>query len=89
MYVNEDASHAVVFVWGLVCGNWSDFPAPIPLQGLDAGKSYAVKELNVVKNNRHARVDGKTLGGDALMAAGLSVKLRGDYDSAVFELTAK
>ena len=35
------------------------------------------------------RVDGKTLGGQALISMGLPVRLRGDYDSAVFELTAK
>ena len=29
------------------------------------------------------------IGGKALMAMGLPVRLRGDYDSAVFELTAK
>ena len=88
MYVNDDASHAVVFLWGLARGNWSDFVPPLALQGLDAGKSYKVKEINVVKD-RHCRVDGKTLGGNALMAMGLPVRLRGDYDSAVFELTAK
>ena len=32
---------------------------------------------------------GKTLSGKALTAMGLPVRLRGDYDSAVFELTAK
>ena len=30
-----------------------------------------------------------TLGGDALMSMGLPIRLRGDYDSAVFELTAE
>jgi len=34
-------------------------------------------------------VNGKTLNGKTLMAMGLPVRLRGDYDSAVFELTAK
>ena len=88
MYVNDDASHAVVFLWGLARGNWSDFVPPLALQGLAEGKSYKVKEINVVKD-RHCRVDGKTLSGKALTAMGLPVRLRGDYDSAVFELTAK
>ena len=88
MYVNDDASHAVVFLWGLTRGNWSDFVPPLALQGLAEGKSYKVKEINVVKD-RHCRVDGKTLSGKALTAMGLPVRLRGDYDSAVFELTAK
>ena len=88
MYVNGDASHAVVFLWGLARGNWSDFLPPLALQGLDTGKSYTVKEINVVKD-KHSRVGGKTLSGKTLMAMGLPVRLRGDYDSAVFELTAK
>ena len=88
MYVNEDASHAVVFLWGLARGNWSDFVPPLALQGLAEDKAYAVREINVAKD-KHCRVDGKTLGGKALMAMGLPVRLRGDYDSAVFELVAK
>lgn len=88
MYVNDDASHAVVFLWGLVRGNWSDFIPPLALQGLAADKSYRVKEINVAKG-LHCRVDGKTLSGKALMAMGLPVRLRGDYDSAVFELAAE
>ena len=66
----------------------SDYVPPLALQGLDAGKSYTVKEINVVKD-KHSRVNGKTLSGKTLMAMGLPVRLRGDYDSAVFELTAK
>ena len=89
MYVNDDASHAVVFLWGLARGNWSDFVPPLALQGLAADKAYKVKEINVIKGKKHCRVDGKTLSGKALTAMGLPVRLSGDYDSAVFELTAK
>ena len=88
MYVNGDASHAVVFLWGLVRANWSNFVPPLALQGLDKAKTYKVREINVVKE-RHCRVDGKTLRGESLTSMGLPVRLRGDYDSAVFELTAQ
>ena len=88
MYVNADASHAVVFLWGLVRTNWSNFVPPLALQGLDKAKAYKVREINIVKE-RHCRVDGKTLRGESLMSMGLPVRLRGDYDSAVFELTAQ
>ena len=88
MYVNGDASHAVVFLWGLARGVMSDYVPPLALQGLDVNKAYTVKEINVVKD-KHSRVNGKTLSGKTLMAMGLPVRLRGDYDSAVFELTAK
>ena len=88
MYVNDDATHAVVFAWGLVRGNWSDFVPPLLLQGLDAAKTYAVRELNV-KDRRHSRVEGKKIGGEALLSMGLPVRFNGDYDSAVFELTVQ
>ncbi|MBR4652275.1 MAG: alpha-galactosidase [Kiritimatiellae bacterium] len=90
MYVDESRDHAVVFLWGMVRGNWSDYPGPLALQGLDASKRYRVREINRRKGgNLHCRVDGKTLGGQALLSMGLPVRLRGDWDSAVFELTAE
>ena len=88
MYVNGDATHAVVFLWGLSRGVMSDYVPPLMLQGLDGNRKYTVRELNVAKS-RHCRTEGKTLGGSSLMAMGLPVRLRGDYDSAVFELTAQ
>jgi alpha-galactosidase len=90
MYVNEDRTHAVVFLWGLVRGDWSDFIPALPLQGLCEKKTYAVREINRIKGGKdHCRVNGRTLSGCALQRMGLPVRLRGDYDSAVFELTAK
>ena len=87
MYVNEDASKAVVFLWGLTRGILRDYPAPLQLQGLDASKRYQVTELNLA-GREHSRVNKQVLGGDALMGMGLPVKLEGDFDSAVFELEA-
>lgn len=88
MYVNDDRSQAVVFLYGLNRNIMSDFPAPLMLQGLDPAKRYKVAELNKEKRD-HSRVNGKSLGGAALMSMGVPVKLEGDYDSAVFELTAE
>ena len=90
MYVNEAKNHAVVFLWGLSRGNWSDFPPPLPIAGLDAAKKYRIAEINRIKKAAgHCRVDGMVLGGDSLMAMGLPVRLKGDWDSAVFELKAE
>ena len=89
MYVNDDATHAVVFLYGLVRGKWSDFVPPLALQGLCPKKMYKVQEINVLKGRTHCRVNGQKLGGDALLAMGLPVRIDGDYDSAVFELTAE
>ena len=88
MYVNDDKSHAVVFVYGLNRGIMSDYPAPLMVQGLDLGKRYRVTELNKEKRD-HSRINGQTLGGAALMGMGVPIKLEGDYDSAVFELAAE
>ncbi|OQC22595.1 MAG: Alpha-galactosidase [Verrucomicrobia bacterium ADurb.Bin070] len=87
MIVNDDKTQAVVFLYGLNRGIMSDFPAPLMLQGLDPSRRYTLTELNKEKRD-HSRVNGKALNGAALMAMGLPVKLEGDYDSAVFELSA-
>ena len=88
MYVNDDKSRAVVFLYGLNRPVMSDYPAPLMLQGLDLSKSYRLTEINKEKRG-HCRVSGKTLSGTALMGMGVPVKLSGDYDSAVFELVAE
>jgi alpha-galactosidase len=87
MYVSDDKSRAVVFVYGLNRFILTDYPTPLPLQGLDPGKRYKITEINKEKRD-HSRVNGKTLGGTALLGMGLPIKLEGDYDSAVFELVA-
>lgn len=88
MYVNDDKSHAVVFVYGLNRLIYADAPAPLPIQGLAADKHYRVTEVNREKAE-HSRVNGKQLTGAALMAMGLPIKLDNEYDSAVFELVAE
>lgn len=88
MYVSDDKSRAVVFVYGLNRFILTDYPTPLPLQGLDPGKRYKITEINKEKRD-HSRVHGKTLGGTALVGMGLPIKLEGDYDSAVFELVAE
>lgn len=89
MYVNEDKTKAVVYFYGLVRGINHDYISPVALQGLCPKKRYRVNEINLVKGRTHTRVQGKTLGGDALMGMGLSFRLSGDFDSAVIELSAE
>ena len=90
MYVSEDRARAVVFLWGMVRGNWSDFPSPLRLQGLDGSRRYRVTEINrLPKADSHSQTVGKTVSGEALMSMGLPVSLSYDWDSAVFELTAE
>ncbi len=87
MYVNEDKTHAVVFIYGLSRGIRKDFPTPLILQGLDLDKKYKLQELNVAKR-KHTHVDGRTFSGKSLNSMGLPFTLNGDYDSACIELTA-
>ncbi len=88
MYVSDDKSRAVVFLYGLNRFVQSDYVPPVLLEGLDGSKRYHVSEINLEKRE-HSRVNGKTLSGSSLHAMGLPVKLEGDYDSAVFELVAE
>ncbi|MGO9113168.1 MAG: alpha-galactosidase [Thermoguttaceae bacterium] len=88
MYANDDKSRAVVFLWGLNRFILTDYPTPLMLQGLDPHRRYRIVEINKEKRV-HSRVNGKTLGGAALMAMGLPIQMEGDYDSAVFELIAE
>ena len=88
MYVNDEQTHAVVFVYGLNRFVQIDYAIPLLLQGLDGAKRYRVTEIDT-NSVEHSRINGKTLSGSALEAMGLPIKLEGDYDSAAFELTAE
>ena len=88
MHVAKDRSRAVVFLYGLVRGRWSDFPAPLKLDGLCGTQRYRVREINRRADGKlHLPSGGLEVSGEALMRIGLPVILDGDYDSAVFELT--
>ncbi len=89
MYVSEDKTKAVVYLYGLVRSICQDYIPPVRLQGLDPARRYRVNEINLSQGRTHTRVQGKTIGGDALAGMGLAFRLNGDYDSAVVELTAE
>lgn len=91
MFVSRDGRRAVVFVWGLNRGPNRRFPARLRLKGLSLARRYRIDEINRLPGAAaHARVVGQTVSGQALMAVGLDPLLaEGDYDSAVFELTAE
>ena len=90
MYVSEDRSRAVVFVYGLSRALQSDWLVPIRLLGLDPKRQYAVREINRVPGKAaHSHADGKIASGAAFAGMGLPVTLKGDWDSAVFELATE
>lgn len=86
MYVSDDKSHAVVFVYGLNRQIGTELPTPLQLQGLAVDRRYKVEELNREKFE-HTKLNGKSSSGDTLMTLGLPLRLQPEYDSAVFELT--
>ena len=88
MYVNEARTSAVVSYLGLARGIRRDYTPRLRFDGLDPAKRYRIREINV-QGRTHSHLDGKTVGGDALMLDGFLCSLGGDYDSAVFELTAE
>ncbi len=88
MYVSDDKSKAVVFVWGLNRGPNREFPAMIRLKGLDAARGYRVTEINRLPGSKlHVSCEGRCILGDALMNFGVEPQLsNGDYDSCVLVL---
>lgn len=90
MYVAEDKSRAVVFVYGLSRSGYRDgFPTPLALEGLDADSNYDVTEL-VPGRRPHIQINGAALAGRSLMSLGLPIRLEpGDWDSMVILLERK
>ena len=85
MYVSEDKSRAVVFVFNLAFRNRDKFAAEYKLQGLDPARRYKVTELNVDKSCWWG--DGKAFTGEFLASGGFNPSLRKPHASAVFLLT--
>ena len=88
MYVNEDATRSVIFVYGVARNDLRNFSAPIPVRGLSGKKRYGIREINVANGKTHSPAVETAVSGVEMMAMGIPLKLSGDYDSAVFELVA-
>jgi len=99
MYVSKDQSKAVLFAYHLKWLYGDDYPNIKP-KGLNPDKQYLVKEINKIPERKYPEFDTKeqTFSGDFLMNHGfsvltggeknaLTVYLRGEYSSAVYEIT--
>jgi alpha-galactosidase len=88
-YVSQDKRQAVVFAYDL----HPRFQEPVRnvrLQGLDAHKTYTVKEINLMPNTTSALdCDGQRYTGDYLMKVGLNILTANEGSSRVLELTAE
>ncbi|HRX10980.1 MAG TPA: alpha-galactosidase, partial [Draconibacterium sp.] len=79
MYASSDKSKAVVFNYLVNNRQQIDTSVlPVKLDGLDAGKNYEVKEINIYPGTRSPLAEGKIYSGDFLMKVGInpSVSLR-------------
>lgn len=88
MYVSEDKSKAIVFNYNMNTRR-QDIFGRVPLQGLDAGKKYRLKEINLFPETRSNQPDNdKVLTGKYLMSVGLNLSPRqAPLTSNVYELT--
>lgn len=90
MYVSESKDKAVVFSYLLKKCIYGD-TQPLILKGLDANKTYTVKEVN--KNEKKyswlTPLEGKSFSGDYLMKYGLRFPMYDEYDSKIILLETK
>ena len=85
-YVSEDKKKAVLFAYNLNVQAGDVFPA-LKLEGLDATKKYALKEINVDDENQGTfKNTGKIYSGNFLMKVGIQWYLQGSLKSTVLEI---
>ena len=87
MYVSEDKSRAVLFAYSTTFRSRALAAPVVKLRGLDASKTYKVRELNT--EHSYWWGDGGRYKGDYLMTEGMDLEFRRMFDSAVFYLEAQ
>lgn len=87
MYVDHQKSKAVLFSYTMNT-RFGETMEPVRLQGLDAGKTYRVDEINKF-NRTFFRESGKSFTGEYLMKVGLNVSPSWALSSVILEITAE
>lgn len=88
-YVSQDKAKAVLFAYDLH-PRYSEPQQAVRLQGLDANRTYLVKEINLMPNTTSSlSCNGQRYTGDYLMKVGLMVLSAYEGSSRVLELTAE
>ena len=88
-YVSQDKSKAVLFAYDLH-PRYSEPQQTVRLQGLDANRTYFVKEINLMPNSTSSlQCNEQRYTGDYLMKVGLMVLSAEEGSSRVLELTAE
>ena len=72
-YVSKDRTRALLFAYNLHPRD-TDRPLPVKMQGLDAARTYTVRETNLMPGAKsRLACDGRQYSGDYLMRVGLGV----------------
>ena len=88
-YVNEDKDCAVLFAYD-IHPRFQEKLLAVRLQGLDPGKKYLVKEINLMPGvSSSLKANGKVYSGDYLMKVGLDVFGFRQMQSRVIEFVAQ
>jgi alpha-galactosidase len=88
-YVNEQKTSAIMFNY-LVNNRFDEGSRlPIRLKGLDAAKSYTIKEINLYPGNNSEINSDKVYSGDFLMKVGFNPIVNSGRTSIVLQLSAQ
>lgn len=86
LYVNPEKSSAVMFSY-LVNNRYDEgSKLPVRLKGLDAGKKYSIKEINLYPDTKSAIDAGKIYTGDFLMKVGFNPVVNSGRTSVVLQI---
>ena len=88
-YVRKDKKGAVVFAFDIY-PRYGEKLLPVRLQGLDAGRQYRVKEINLMPGaNSSLQGNGELFSGEYLMTVGLNIFTGQRLNSRVIEVVAE
>lgn len=88
-YVGKDKKGAVVFAFDIY-PRYGEKLLPVRLQGLDAGRQYRVKEINLMPGaNSSLQGNGELFSGEYLMTVGLNIFTGQRLNSRVIEVVAE
>ena len=89
MYVGKDKNKAIVFAFD-VYPRYGEKVLPVRLQGLDANRTYNVKEINMMPgSNSSLQGNGSSFSGEYLMNVGLNLFTGQKLNSRVIEIVAE
>ncbi len=87
MYVNDNKSRAVMFSYQVSNRYGSGSLSPVKMGGLDPGKKYEVKEINLYPGSRSSWSTPRVFSGEYLMTIGVNPEVNVRRSSVVMEIS--